>query len=34
VDKVDPTKFLSEADLENARSRMRGWVHSLAKTGR
>ena len=34
VDKVDPTKFLTEADLENARSRMRGWVHSLAKTGR
>jgi 4-hydroxy-3-polyprenylbenzoate decarboxylase len=34
VDKVDPAKFLTEADLENARSRMRGWVHSLARTGR
>ena len=34
VDKVDPKKFLSSADLENARSRMHGWVHSLAKTGR
>jgi 4-hydroxy-3-polyprenylbenzoate decarboxylase len=34
IHKVDPAKFLSKKDLENARSRMHGWVNSLARTGR
>jgi gallate decarboxylase subunit C len=34
VDRVKPEKFFSAADIANARSRMHGWVHSLARTGR
>jgi len=34
VDKVKPEDFFSKKDLENAKSRMVGWVNSLAKTGR
>ena len=34
VDKVDPKKFFTPKDLANAKSRMHGWVHSLARTGR
>src|SRR5207302_1954182 len=33
VDKVKPEDFFSKKDLENAKSRMVGWVNSLAKTG-
>ncbi|HXG51133.1 MAG TPA: UbiD family decarboxylase [candidate division Zixibacteria bacterium] len=34
VTRVDLKKFFSEKDIQNAKSRMRGWVHSLARTGR
>jgi len=34
VDRVDLKKFFSDKDIQNAKSRMRGWVHSLARTGR
>src|SRR5437773_1158454 len=34
VDKVKPEDFFTDNDIENARSRMHGWVHSLARTGR
>ena len=34
VDKVKPEDFFTADQIENARSRMRGWVHSLARTGR
>jgi 4-hydroxy-3-polyprenylbenzoate decarboxylase len=34
VDKVKPESFFSKKDIENAKSRMQGWVHSLARTGR
>jgi UbiD family decarboxylase len=34
VDKVKPEDFFTKKDIENARSRMHGWVHSLARTGR
>jgi 4-hydroxy-3-polyprenylbenzoate decarboxylase len=34
VDRVKPEKFFSAQDIANARSRMHGWVHSLARTGR
>jgi 4-hydroxy-3-polyprenylbenzoate decarboxylase len=34
VDRVKPEDFFTKKDIENARSRMVGWVHSLARTGR
>ena len=34
VDRVKPEDFFSRKDIENARSRMIGWVHSLARSGR
>lgn len=34
VDKVDPADFFTPEDIENARSRMHGWLLSLARTGR
>ena len=34
VDKVKPEDFFSKADVTKARSRMEGWVLSLARTGR
>ncbi len=34
VDKVRPEDFFSTEDLANAKSRMHGWVHSLARSGR
>ena len=34
VDKVDPKKFFSDADIAKAKERMRGWVEVLARTGR
>jgi 4-hydroxy-3-polyprenylbenzoate decarboxylase len=34
VDRVKPEDFFSDEQIENARSRMHGWVHSLARTGR
>jgi 4-hydroxy-3-polyprenylbenzoate decarboxylase len=34
VDRVKPEDFFSKKDIENARSRMSGWVHSLARSGR
>ena len=34
VDRVDPANFFSKKDIENAKSRMQGWVHSLARSGR
>jgi gallate decarboxylase subunit C len=34
VDRVRPEDFFSKESLENARSRMKGWVLSLARTGR
>jgi gallate decarboxylase subunit C len=34
VDKVKPEDFFSGKDIENAKSRMAGWVHSLARSGR
>jgi len=34
VDKVDPADFFTAADIANAKSRMHGWLLSLARTGR
>ena len=34
IDKVDPSKFFDDDQIANAKSRMKGWVHSLAKSGR
>ena len=34
VDRVKPEDFFTKRDIENARARMVGWVHSLARTGR
>jgi 4-hydroxy-3-polyprenylbenzoate decarboxylase len=34
VDKVKPEDFFSSKDIANAKSRMAGWVHSLARSGR
>jgi 4-hydroxy-3-polyprenylbenzoate decarboxylase len=34
IDKVDPKKFFSDADIAKAKQRMRGWVEVLARTGR
>ena len=34
VDRVDPGKFFSQAEIERAKQRMRGWVEVLARTGR
>jgi gallate decarboxylase subunit C len=31
---VKPESFFSKQDIDNAKSRMAGWVHSLARTGR
>jgi hypothetical protein len=31
---VRPEDFFSKEDLANAKSRMQGWVHSLARSGR
>jgi gallate decarboxylase subunit C len=34
IDRVDPHKFFSPAEVAKARERMRGWVEVLARTGR
>src|SRR5277367_258332 len=34
VDKVKPEDFFSKEDIANAKKRMHGWVHSLARSGR
>jgi len=34
VDKVRPEDFFSKEDIANAKKRMQGWVHSLARSGR
>ncbi len=34
IDKVDPNRFFSPADIAKARERMKGWVEVLARTGR
>ena len=34
VDKVNAKNFFSDKDIQNAKSRMKGWVLSLARTGR
>jgi 4-hydroxy-3-polyprenylbenzoate decarboxylase len=34
IDKVDPSKFFDDKDIKRAKSVMRGWVESLARTGR
>jgi gallate decarboxylase subunit C len=34
VDRVNPSKFFSQAEIEHAKKRMRGWVEVLARTGR
>ncbi|MBM3486781.1 MAG: UbiD family decarboxylase [Alphaproteobacteria bacterium] len=34
VDRVDPAKFFSDAQIKDMKARMRGWVLSLARTGR
>jgi 4-hydroxy-3-polyprenylbenzoate decarboxylase len=34
VDKVDPRKYFSDADIARAKQRMHGWVEVLARTGR
>ena len=34
IDKVDPLKFFSPAELSKAKERMHGWVEVLARTGR
>ena len=34
VDKVKPEDWFSKDDIANAKKRMQGWVHSLAKSGR
>jgi hypothetical protein len=33
IDKVDPKKFFSAEEIARAKSRMRGWVEVLARTG-
>jgi UbiD family decarboxylase len=34
VDRIDLKKWFNDKDIQNAKSRMQGWVHSLARTGR
>ena len=34
VERVDLKKWFSDKDIQNAKARMHGWVHSLARTGR
>ena len=34
IDKVNPKHFFSDDDLANVAGRMKGWVHSLARSGR
>ena len=34
VDRVEPRRFFSDADIARAKSRMHGWVEVLARTGR
>ena len=34
IDRVKREYFFSKDDIANARRRMHGWVHSLARTGR
>ena len=34
VDRIELEKLFTKKDIENAKSRMQGWVHSLARTGR
>ena len=34
IDKVNLKKLFNDADIQNAKSRMKGWVLSLARTGR
>ena len=34
IDKVNPKDFFTDDDLANVSSRMKGWVRSLARTGR
>ena len=34
IEKVKPEDFFSKKDIDNAKSRMVGWVNSLSKTGR
>src|SRR6266545_922044 len=34
VDRVDLKKWFNEKEIQNAKTRMQGWVHSLARTGR
>ena len=34
IEKVKPEDFFSKQDIANAKKRMQGWVHSLARTGR
>ena len=34
IDKVNPKDFFTDDDLANVFSRMKGWVHGLARTGR
>jgi len=34
IDKVDPADFFTPEDIDKAKSRMHGWLLSLAKTGR
>ena len=34
IDRVKPEDFFSQADIDNAKSRMAGWVLSLARSGR
>ena len=31
VDRVKPEEFFTKKDIENAKSRMQGWVHSLGR---
>jgi hypothetical protein len=34
VDKVDLSKWFDDAQIANGKDRMKGWVNSLARTGR
>jgi 4-hydroxy-3-polyprenylbenzoate decarboxylase len=34
VDRIELKNWFNEKDIQNAKSRMHGWVHSLARTGR
>jgi alkylation response protein AidB-like acyl-CoA dehydrogenase len=34
VGKIDLKKWFNDKDIQNAKARMQGWVHSLARTGR